>query len=550
MNDIYEEISNMYTKSTFSDRYAGDIWISIILCIIVFLVFNYYTIINNTQPILNDWANQRCNPSVIPFAGILNAPEGTSSFAYTGENFEYCIQGILSSITEYAFMPIYYILSLQTTIMSDLSACVNAIRGMFDTIRDSIEEQGSDLFNRSLNITMPVLYMIRKMEAIMGKTQGAIVSGIYTLYGGFLTMESGFLFIYEVSVNLLWIMFSFILMCFAVGWLFPPTLAAGLAAASFLSILLIPIVVFVIIMNSINDVFASSNPKSPPYVPGYCFPGDTRIHTKHRGFIPMKDLHLGEVLYDDNVVTSIMKSTSKGTHFYKIRNVIVSGGHPVFEENRGWVIASCHSESCRVDDVTDPYIYCIGTRNKTIVIQDLLFSDWDEMDSEDMHALKHHPQLQTYLPTAFTLSDIHTYLDSGLHPDTLIRLKTGRSVCMSALKVGDRLWYGETVESVIRVKTDDIYAFYDISYKGEVIVSATKNIDITLLEESFDSLVWTQIDAPPECVHIITNKDGFKRAMHKTKNNRLETRVFIGDYNRGIDRYLTKDMLIKSYRKL
>jgi len=237
MNNIYDDISNLYTKSSFSDRYAGDIWITIILCILVFLVFNYYIIINNTQPIVDDWANQRCNPSVIPFAGMINAPQGTSSIEYTGENFEYCIQNILSDLIQYALAPIQYILSIQTTVMNDLSSAIHAVRGLFDTIRDSIEEQGSDLFNRSLNITLPILYMIRKMEAMMGKTQGAIVSGIYTLYGGFLTMESGFLFIYEFSVNLLWIIFTFIMICFAVGWLFPPTLAAGFAAANLFGVI-------------------------------------------------------------------------------------------------------------------------------------------------------------------------------------------------------------------------------------------------------------------------------------------------------------------------
>lgn len=539
MNNIYDNISNLYTKSSFSDRYAGDIWITIILCLIVFLVFSYYTVINNTQPILDDWANQRCNPSVIPFTGMINAPEGTSSIEYTAENFEYCIQNILSGLSQEALAPIYYLSSIQTTIMNSLSSDINAVRGMFDNIRDSIEEQGSDLFNRSLNITLPLFYMLRKIESIMGKTQGAIVTGIYTLYGGFLTMESGFLFIYEVSVNLLWIIFTFIMVCFAVGWLFPPTLAAGLTASSFLALLLIPLVIFVVIMNSINDVFSSSNPSTPPYVPSYCFPGDTQIHTKLRGFVPMKDLKLGDVLYDDNVVTSMMKSSSKDSSFYKIRNVIVSGGHPVFEENRGWVIASRHTESRRVNEFKEPYIYCIGTKNKTIRIQDLLFTDWDEIDDEDIHALKHHPDLEHYLPTSFTISDIHTYLDSGLHPNTPIRLSSGEIVTMNELVVGDMLWYGETVESIIRVKTDDIYAFYDISYQGVPIVSATKNIDIVLLDTCSDTLTWREIEAPPECIHIITNKKGFQM-----------NHVFIGDYNRGIDRYMTDEILNKSYRKL
>jgi len=156
-----------------------------------------------------------------------------------------------------------------------------------------------------------------------------------------------------------------------------------------------------------------------------------------------------------------------------------------------------------------------------------------------MQALKHHPDLEHYLPETFTLSDVHTYLDGGVHPNTRIRLSTGEIVCMHALNVGDILWYGETVESIIRVKTDDIYAFYDISYKGEPVVSATKNIDIVLLDSYPDALTWTKIEAPPECIHIITNKNGFQMKH-----------VFIGDYNRGIDRYMTDEILNKAYRKL
>ena len=47
---------------------------------------------NRLKPIKADWTNQRCNPSIIPFAGLINAPPNTSKIEYTAENFSQCTQ--------------------------------------------------------------------------------------------------------------------------------------------------------------------------------------------------------------------------------------------------------------------------------------------------------------------------------------------------------------------------------------------------------------------------------------------------------------------------
>jgi len=160
MSNIYTDITNLYTKGGFMSRYAGDLYIAVIICLIVFLVMAYYWVNNNIQPILNDWSNQKCNPAVIPFAGMINAPSGTSSLDFTSQNFEQCIQNILGDITEYAFTPIYYVMTATTSVFQELSDAVNAIRAVFDTVRNSISEQGNDLNSRILNIMLPLTGMM------------------------------------------------------------------------------------------------------------------------------------------------------------------------------------------------------------------------------------------------------------------------------------------------------------------------------------------------------------------------------------------------------
>ena len=67
---------------------------------------------NNIQPIKNDWSNQRCSPSVMPFSGLISKSSKETVFEATNNNFTFCIQTILSNIGNYALQPFYYLLYL------------------------------------------------------------------------------------------------------------------------------------------------------------------------------------------------------------------------------------------------------------------------------------------------------------------------------------------------------------------------------------------------------------------------------------------------------
>ena len=164
---------------------------------------------NNIQPILDDWSNQRCNPAVIPFAGMINAPTGESALQFTGENFEQCTQTILGEIAQYAFMPIYYLLNAITEMFNELSSAMDSMRSMFNNMRNSISDQGNDLFSRGLNITLPIVHIFRKLGSILGKTQGTLVSGMYTLYAGYRTTSRLFMFICSDYLNYILFLHSF-----------------------------------------------------------------------------------------------------------------------------------------------------------------------------------------------------------------------------------------------------------------------------------------------------------------------------------------------------
>ena len=127
METIFTKVNNLYNKKGFLEKYGTDVWISVIIFLIFFIATSYYHVFNNIQPIITDWDNQKCNPSVIPFAGLINKPQGMSAFEFTGNNFTGCIQTILKTVAGDAFKPVYYIMNTFTDMFNDLSKALDGI---------------------------------------------------------------------------------------------------------------------------------------------------------------------------------------------------------------------------------------------------------------------------------------------------------------------------------------------------------------------------------------------------------------------------------------
>ena len=100
MDNIAKEINSLYNKDGYYEKYGISLLVSILIILIFFVGWAYFKIMTDIKPIKDDWFNQRCNPKVIPFAGLINKPDGMSTFQFTGENFVGCTQSILRQIRD------------------------------------------------------------------------------------------------------------------------------------------------------------------------------------------------------------------------------------------------------------------------------------------------------------------------------------------------------------------------------------------------------------------------------------------------------------------
>jgi uncharacterized protein YukE len=190
MDTIYKNINNLYDKAGYLDRYGTDLYITIFVIILFFIGISYYQVMSRVQPIRADWLKQRCNPSVIPFAGMIYKPEGKTTLEATGDNFTQCSQTILQNISGYALQPFMYLVSMINDVFQEMAHAVDSARAQINNVRNSVENVGEDVMGRSLNIMTPVQQMLVSAKSAFGKASGAGVSTIYTLYGAFLGLKA------------------------------------------------------------------------------------------------------------------------------------------------------------------------------------------------------------------------------------------------------------------------------------------------------------------------------------------------------------------------
>jgi hypothetical protein len=110
INDTSKYIHKLYDKLTYFDMYGSSVILFLIITIIVFFVYTYCQVMQVRKEVADDWTNQRCNPKYLPFAGYITHPEGITAFDYTNENFQFCVQNILTNVTGYALQPIQYMI--------------------------------------------------------------------------------------------------------------------------------------------------------------------------------------------------------------------------------------------------------------------------------------------------------------------------------------------------------------------------------------------------------------------------------------------------------
>jgi hypothetical protein len=509
-------VKELYNNLSYFDQYGSSVLLLIIVTIALFVLCSYCFVLINIQPIKDDWVNQRCKPSVIPFAGIINKPENTSATDFTKENFDFCTQNIIKGVTGNAVQPLTFITSTIAKVFDAIQQALNSVREMFDKIRLQMRAIAEEIMGRLINSMIPIQQIIIGLKDILSKVQGTMTAGLYTLLGSYYTLSSLMGAIAQLIVTIL-IALAVMVACF---WAVPFTW--GLASVNTAIFIAISIPMALILAFMINVMKVNTNLKIPKIK---CFDKNTHIEMNDGSIKKIHEIEIGDALQDKNIVTSKVKVITEGSVMYNLNNVIVSDSHYVLCGEK-WIQVSQHPEAILLDSYEEPYLFCLNTSSKYIQLNGNIFTDWDELFDSDIQEFRNH--LNRKFPhKEFHTSDIHKHFDGGFLGSTEIRLMNGTCKTLSTIDVGDVLQGGERTYGIVEISGMKCHDLGEGIIGSESIVFQANRKGGKKKDRKKEGR--EKMSVPPKLYHILTDK----------KTLTIGSTVFL-DYNAAIDCFLGK----------
>lgn len=534
-NKNFINVKNIYDNLNYFDQYSSSLILFILITLTLLILCAYCFVMINVQPITDDWNNQRCKPSVIPFAGLINAPEGTSATDFTKDNFDYCTQNIVKDVTGTAVQPLTFVTSIINTMFQNIKNALNGVRGMINKIRQQLQAIAQEIMGRIINITIPLQQIIIGMKDMLAKVQGTLTAGLFTLLGSYYTLKSLMGAIAQLIVTILIALAVMI----ASLWVVPFTWGAAAANTAIFLAISIPMGLILSFMTKVLKV--DSNLKIPKIK---CFDKNTLIKMNDGSEKMILEICVGDVLSNNNKVTGKIKVETEGSQMYNLNGIIVSNSH-IVKYNDNWIPVSEHPESKIIESYNEPFLYCLNTSSKIIEINNICFTDWDEIYNDDIKNFetllnnKFNIHKQKYM---FKTYDIHKYFDGGFIGTTIINLKNGNKKMIQNIEIGDILENNENVYGLVEIDGKDV--------EEQCIYYLGKN-------NKFEG--GTNLCFYYNFINILSTLDLYKnnkiRKKEKEKENKLyhlltdKTTFYVNnikfyDYNSSIDLFLDNSKLL------
>lgn len=512
MNDTFIlNVNKLYRNKTYLEKYGHSVAITVIILLAFFLVFSYFYIRSNLEPIRRDWDNMKCHPGIIPFAGMINKDPNDTVFQSTGKNFNLCTNLILKTVVEVFTKPV-------TAAMSSLNATFKKILssgGMLQKVTaglfEKIQKMMRYFINRLAAVIIPVQKMFINIKDTMKKMNGVLSTFLYTLIAQFYAIKS-FVgsFIDMMIVGMIASSASIVAL-----WLIPFSWPVAIPATVFYVVIMTLMIIIKVNMSRILLISSGQIPPKPGK-PSNCFHKDTVIETK-KGEIRISKLSPGDELADGDIVTGVFKTSGLENTFYDLDGVVVTGNHHVYNEEVGWNRVESDPRAIVIPNMKQEHVYCLNTQSKKIKIKNHVFMDWDEVDITDILTLKNKKYI-------YTKEDINFYLNSGFFKDTMIEMGNGEKKKVQNLNVGEILKNNIKITGIVKSldhKKTFNYLNQSFDVKGNNIMFEKDNL------ANYDKKYVKKSGSDEYLYHIITDKKHF-----------FVNDVKIFDYNSCLEHFL------------
>tara|TARA_A100000164_G_scaffold377464_1_gene416681 strand:+ start:501 stop:2201 length:1701 start_codon:yes stop_codon:yes gene_type:complete len=552
--NIGEKINKIYQKSGYLEKYGGSLFFTMIIFGGYAIYKARLNILNNVEPIKNEWAAKRCSPGIIPFAGLINTPPGGSSFLFTTNNFSFCLKQILSTIVSSFFTPIYMIVSVFELTIRLLIRSVKNVKIFLESIQKFINGIFKMIADIIKKFSTPIMRLMYTFVDIMAKLSGIFSLVVNGLYATFLALKS---IIAKILMDLV-IVATALCILIVILWLVP---FIGWPIAASLTVVAASLTVYIsVLVHIARKIMGISVGAVIPLVPA-CFDKNTKLAMKNGKKKRIINIKVGDILQDGSRVTGRVKHILGDQKVYRLDGALVTENHTVVlklnqddsednnDINERHIPVKQHPLSELVEDYNEEYIYCINTTSKRIRINNTIYTDWDDLDEMDMVEIrsKYSKNGNNDVNGRISHSSIHKYLDGGFTKDTLIQLEDGRSIPITEIEANDVLVNGECVTGIVEIDGSNLgsQCSYQLSDDSDNIVKIKGGPNLVVYDDENLGIMQTldingeEIEKQDKLYHLITDK----RTLSVNGIKFL-------DYNSCVEIYLEEDRTTLIYSLL
>lgn len=494
MGTIYDNINNLYDSAGYFQRYGTDLYITIVVVILFFIAISYFRVMSTLQPIRADWVRRRCDPAVIPFAGMIYRPKGKSVMEATSENLYQCSQTTLQNISGYALQPFIYMISLVNNVFSSMQTAVQSVRAEINHVRDSVKSVGVDVMGRSLGIMTPLQQMLVATKAMFNKTAGIGTGAIYTLYGGYLALKALVGSIIQFIILILVALAAIVVALWILPFTWPVAAIGTGIFVFFASILAYVMIAYTRAMHG----RAGKMPSKPS-----CFGGDTEVvfqtgEVKHMRDVTKDDF--GKQLKAGGVLVGMVEASALGHDVYDVNGVLVTGKHRMIHRIDGKVNKYVEVSGLGFERVVfdEAIVYCPITSSGSFFAGGYEFTDWFDLTPEE----------NRYVASWFNIDnsrvDVVKRISGGLHPEVKVKTGAGVSVPIEDIKLMVPLAHDIIPLAKVRMLTNGRWSRLTFNHQDSI----TKTGMVEYIDNETDMFGVTQSvssDSKYSC-HLVTDK--------------------------------------------
>ena len=273
--NVDSKIAPIYENRGYLGMYGNDVFITLVLLSITLGLVSYSSYQSVVAQLRLNWNTQKCNPIVMPFAGLIMPKPNQTTSETTYENFNYCIQQDISAVFGIIMMPFEFVLYIAIAFLDTVLEVIMAAIQFILWLKAQLGGIFAQIYTKILNFLIPIIEMIIHMRDALGKVNGILITALYTTMNIYNITVSGIINIMNILIDLMIVLIAVLvgMIIFAFALIPTPAFIVGLATyisatVIILGLVLPTIVICTLMHNMVTDMFdeSSSNAPSAPKV--------------------------------------------------------------------------------------------------------------------------------------------------------------------------------------------------------------------------------------------------------------------------------------------